>query len=141
MQQGQASVAALYIMAFTWEERGSPKLMEAVYVADMMLRGKDAAFKALMEGAMAPQTRVEVSSVRFEPDRHTPWSMQVTMAGWLKQRYGVTFAPRVGQNFFPHGMKDPQGRPTYILYYFDLPGAAPAGAAGCTTDTAAPTPS
>ena len=45
--------------------------------------------------------------------------MQATLAGWL-QKENTIFDPRLGDNFFPHGMRDSKGQENYILFYFDF---------------------
>jgi hypothetical protein len=50
---------------------------------------------------------------------HTQQVMQSTLAGWL-QNENVTSDFRIGDNFFPYGIRDPQGRENYILFYFDF---------------------
>jgi hypothetical protein len=115
-------IKGLYIMAFTPEELGTEKLKYVTHVADGMLRAKNPTFKQLMEQQMAPKTRIEIANIQYIPLMHTPQGMQTTLMGWLKKTYNVTFAPTVEKNFFPHGMRDPQGRETYILFYFDMDG-------------------
>lgn len=119
-KKNNPGIKGLYIMAFTPEELGPEKLKYVVHVADGMVRAKDPIFRRLMEEQMAPQTRIEIASLRHVPLMHTPQTMQTAMQGWLKARYGVSYEPVVGKNFFPHGMKDPQGKETYILFYFDM---------------------
>jgi hypothetical protein len=114
------SVERLYIMAFTPEELEPEKLKHVALVADGMMRAKNRTFKQLMEEQMGPKTRIEIANVQYLPIMHTPQTMQATMMGWLKRQYGVTFKPVVDKNFFPHGMRDPQGRENYILFYFDM---------------------
>jgi hypothetical protein len=109
-------------MAFTPEPLAPDELKQVVQVADRMLRAKDVAFKHLTEAGMAPQTRIEIASLQHIPLMHTPQTMQTTLAGWLKKQYAVVYAPALGKNFFPHGMRDPRGKETYVLFYFDLSG-------------------
>jgi hypothetical protein len=118
-QQNPPSVKGLYIFAFTPEELDPEKLKIIVKVAEGMLRAKNLAFKQLME-QMQPQTRVEIGNMKHIPLMHTPQTMQTTLMGWLKRAYGVAYQPTVDKNFFPHGMRDPQGKENYILFYFDL---------------------
>jgi hypothetical protein len=113
-------IKGLYIMAFTSEELEPEKLNIVTHVADNMLRAKNPTFKALMEERMAPKTRIEIANLKHVPIMHTPQTMQTTMMGWLKRQYGVAFKPVIEKNFFPHGMRDPQGRENYFLFYFDI---------------------
>ncbi len=113
-------IKGLYIMAFTPEKLAPEKLKHVTHMADGMIRAKNPTFKQLMEEQMAPKTRIEIANIEYIPIMHTPQTMQTTMMGWLKKRYGVTFEPVLEKNFFPHGMKDPQGRENYILFYFDM---------------------
>lgn len=69
---------------------------------------------------MAPATRIEIANLQYLPIMHTPQTMQTTLAGWLRRQYAVAYAPVVGKNFFPHGMRDSHGKETYVLFYFDL---------------------
>jgi hypothetical protein len=112
-------VKAIYIMAFT-PEKMAPKTLQAVtYMAGDMLKAKDPAFKRLME-RLAPQTPIEIANLQYIAVFHTPQTMQNSMMGWLKKQYNVTCDPVAGSNFFPHGMRDPQGRENFILFYFDI---------------------
>jgi hypothetical protein len=113
-------VKGLYVIAFTPDELAPEPLKAIVQVADRMLRAKDAVFKHLMEEGMAPQTRIEIVNMQHVPLMHTPQGMQTTLAGWLKARYSLPYQPVLGKNFFPHGMRDPQGKETYVLFYFDM---------------------
>jgi hypothetical protein len=94
-------------------------LKAVVQVADRMLRAKNPAFKQLMEEEMAPRTPIEIANLQHMAVFHTPQTMQATLAGWLKHKYNVPYEPVVGKNFFPHGMRDAQGKENYVLFYFD----------------------
>jgi hypothetical protein len=120
MKKVSPDINGLYIMAFTPEELEPEELKYVTHVADGMLRAKDSTFKQLMEEKMAAKTRVEVVNIQHVANIHTPQTMQTSLMGWLESRYNVTFEPTVQKNFFPHGMRDPQGRETYILFYFDM---------------------
>jgi hypothetical protein len=124
VNENGSDVKGLYVMAFTPQEVASEELKALVHVADGMLRVKNPVFKQLMEEGMAPQTRIEIANLQYVPVMHSPQTMQTTLAGWLKHRYNVPYEPVVGKNFFPHGMKDPQGKETYVLFYFDMRTAA-----------------
>jgi hypothetical protein len=114
------NIKGLYIMVFTPEEWGAEKVKETTNVANGMLRAKDPTFKQLMEVQMTPNTRMNITSMQYSPFMHTPQTMQTTLMGWLKKEHSVEFNPTVGKNFFPHGMKDPKGKETFILFYFDM---------------------
>lgn len=113
-------IKGLYIMIFAPEKWEKEQLREITRIADGMLRAKDSNFKQLMEEKLAPTTLVNITSVPYSPLMHTPQSMQTTLMGWLQKEHDVTFMPIVGENFFPHGMKSPEGKETYILHYFDI---------------------
>jgi hypothetical protein len=119
-EPGSTSVRGLYIMAFTPEVMAPESLNHVAHVADGMLRAREPTFKRLMEQQMEPKTPIEIASIQHVAIMHTPQTMQATLAGWLKRKYSVAFEPMVEKNFFPHGMKDPQGRETYVLFYFDM---------------------
>jgi len=51
---------------------------------------------------------------------HTPQTMQAALMGWLENLYNMAYKPTEDKNFFPHRMKDPQGKEIFILFYFDL---------------------
>jgi hypothetical protein len=118
-QQDRPSVKGLYIFAFTPEQLNLDHLKAVVKIAEGMLMNKNPSFKQLM-AQMLPQTRVEIGNMQLIPLMHTPQTMQTTLMGWLKKSYSVAFQPTVDKNFFPHGMKDPQGEENFILFYFDL---------------------
>ena len=109
-------VNAVYIMAITTEKMPAATLQPVVKIADGMLRKKNPVFERLWSENVKPDTKIEVANVKYAgPLMHTPQSMQSTLAGWIKNQYGVDFKPEVGVNFFPHGMRDPQGKENYFL--------------------------
>jgi len=112
-------VKAVYIMAFTPEKLNPKTLQGVTYLAADMLKAKNPAFKQLMEH-LTPQTPIEIANLQYMAMFHTPQVMQTSLMGWLKKQYNVTFAPVSGSNFFLHGMRDPQGRENFILFYFDI---------------------
>jgi hypothetical protein len=116
-----SAVKAVYVMAITTEKMPEAQLQPVVKIADNMLRKKEPAFTHLWEEKVQPQTMIEVANVKYAgPLMHTPQSMQSTLAGWIKNQYGVEFKPVMGVNFFPHGMRDPQGKKNFFLFYFDV---------------------
>ncbi len=118
-RQASPGAKGLYILAFTPEKLAPENLKATVKAAEGMLKAKNVAFKQLME-QMPPQTRIEIANVQHVPIMHTPQTMQTTLMGWLKNSYQLAYHPTVDKNFFPHGMKDPQGKENFILFYFDL---------------------
>ena len=119
-QEKTLKIKAVYVMAFTPEKLDSNTLMGVSKIAGDMLKGKDANFKQLEEQFTRANTPVHISNLQYSALMHTPQTMQTTLAGWLKGQYQVQFHSKLGINFFPHGMKDPQGRENYVLFYFDL---------------------
>lgn len=114
------ALKGLYILAFTPEKLETDPLRQLVKIAENMLQAKSPVFKRLMEKQMMHQTPIQIANVQFVALMHTPQTMQTALMGWLKKSYTVNFQPKVGENFFPHGMKDTQGKEAYILFYFDL---------------------
>ncbi|MEW5956554.1 MAG: hypothetical protein AB1801_02440 [Chloroflexota bacterium] len=111
-------VKALYMMAFT-PEKLNPKTVQGVtFLAADMLKAKDPTFKQLMAG-LAPKTPIEIASLQFVASFYTPQTMQTSMKSWVEKQYNVAFDPIAGSNFFLQGMRDPQGRENYVLFYFD----------------------
>jgi len=108
-------------MTITADKMEAAQLKPIIYMADAGLRNKNAAFAAMMEKLQGTATPIEITNIQYAGSlMHTPQTMQSTLAGWLQKQYGVTYLPVVGQNFFPHGMRDPRGRENYFLFYFDL---------------------
>jgi hypothetical protein len=115
------AVKAVYVMTFTTQKMPAATLQPVVKIADNMLRKKTPAFVRLWEERVKPETMIEVSNLQYAgPMMHTPQSMQATLAGWIKKQYDVEFKPEMGENFFPHGMRDPQGKENFFLFYFDM---------------------
>ena len=114
-------VKTVYIMAITAEEMPNDRLIPVVHIADHRLRAKNPAFARLMTGQMLPKSKIEVANILYAgPIMHTPQAMQQALASWIKKKYSVDYKPVLNQNFFPHGMRDPQGRENYFLFYFDM---------------------
>ncbi|MBN1316006.1 MAG: hypothetical protein JXA42_11075 [Anaerolineales bacterium] len=115
------TVKALYIMALTTEELPADELKPVVKIAEGMLKGKNLAFAHLMDNQLAPDSMIHIANVQYAGAiMHTPQTMQATLAGWIKRQHNVNFRPILGQNFFPHGMRDPQGKENYFLFYFEM---------------------
>lgn len=118
---GSGHAKALYVLALTARKLAPAELQAVVHIADEMLTEKSARFAEIMSGEMRPDSRIEIANIVYAgPVIHTPHAMQSSMSGWLNKRYGVLFHPVVGHTFFPHGMRDPQGRENYFLFYFDM---------------------
>jgi len=113
-------IKALYVLAFSPEKMDQKTLMTVIHLADEMLKNKNATFKQRMEEWALSKTRIEASNTEYIAEFHTPAGMQTLMMGWLKNQYKVMFNPTTGDNFFLHGMRDPQGRENFILFYFDV---------------------
>ena len=117
----RGSVQAVFVMTFTTAPLSGEALQSMVQVADSMLCGKNETFRSLMTAAVNPKTRIEVCNLQYGgPGLHTPQTMQTGMMGWLQRQYQVPFKPAVGRNFFPQGVRDPQGQPNYVLFYFHM---------------------
>src|SRR5687768_13964864 len=112
-------IKALYIVAFTPAKMDRNELMSVTHLATDKLKAKNPIFKQRME-AMPPKTRLEITNTEFIAAMHTPTNMQTLMSDWLKKQYNVTFNPTPDDNFFLHGMRDPRGRQSILLFYFDI---------------------
>jgi hypothetical protein len=106
------------MLAFTPEKMDDTSLIGLCRAATGMLSGKDVNFAQRMN-LLDEKTRMNFSNQVFAPTMHTPQIMQSTLAGWLKNQ-NIPFEPRLGDTFFPHGMRDAKGRENYVLIYFDL---------------------
>jgi hypothetical protein len=113
-----ARPVVVYIMAFTSEQMAASVLQGLARLAQQQLSAKDPVFQQRFADALAIKGRIEISQQLFSPMMHTPQTMQTTLMGWLKEQYDAVFVPTVGENFFPHGMRDPQGKPDFVLFYF-----------------------
>ena len=112
------TLQTLYMMAFTPEKMDDESLLNMCKAASNMLSAKDRTFAQRMS-LLSENTRMTFSNQLFLATMHTPQTMQSTLAGWLTNEK-TPFNPRIGDNFFPHGMRDSQGRPNYVLFYFDF---------------------
>lgn len=113
-----ADLQTVYMMAFTPEKMDKNALMGMCQAASQMLSSKNEVFAECMR-KISETTRMTFSNQLHLPTMHTPQVMQTTLAGWLQDE-NRSFAPRLGDNFFPHGMRDTKGRENYILFYFDF---------------------
>jgi hypothetical protein len=115
------TVKTLFILTFTADPMNPETLRSVVSFADNMLQRKNPAFASIMQEQMLPGSRIEIANIQYAgPSMHTPENMQTTLQGWLKRQYNVEFRPEINQNFFPQGMRDPQGRDNFFLFYFDM---------------------
>ena len=113
-----STLQSVYMMAFTPEKMDNNTLMAVCQMAADRLCAKDATFAQRMS-MLGPQSQLKLANQLHMPTMHTPQSMQSTLDAWLANEK-TSFAPRIGDNFFPFGIRDPQGRENYILFYFDL---------------------
>lgn len=119
--KSEPAVKALYIMALTTEVMPADALKPIVKLAEEMLKRKNPIFAQLMDEQIGPETMIHIANVQYAgPILHTPQTMQATLAGWIKNQHNVIYRPVVDQNFFPHGMRDSQGRENYFLFYFEM---------------------
>jgi hypothetical protein len=112
-------IKALYVVAFTPAKMDQNELMSVTHLAMDKLKAKDSLFKQRVK-EMPPEARLEITNLEFIPAVHTPANMQTLMGDWLKNQYNVTFNPTPDNNFFLHGMRNPQGRQNIFLFYFDM---------------------
>lgn len=112
------TLQAVYMMAFTPEKMDNGMLMAVCQMAADRLAAKSPAFAQRMN-LLSKDTRMNMSNQLYAENMHTPQNMQLTLEGWLHNNQVVTDM-RFGDNFFPHGMRDPKGRENFFLYYFDL---------------------
>lgn len=108
----------VYIMAFTPEKIDDNSLIGMCQAATNLLSTKDRNFAQRMD-MLNKETRMTFSNQSFIATMHTPQTMMSTLGGWL-QNQNTSFAPRPGDNFFPHAMRDASGRENYVLFYFDF---------------------
>jgi len=119
-ENDRRTIGGLYVLAFTPEVLEPNALRTLSQVAIEMLKAKDSTFTQLFEETLRTNTSIEIADVEYVASMHTPQTMQATLAGWLRNQYQVMFDPVVGENFFPHGMRDDQGREKIVLFYFQL---------------------
>jgi hypothetical protein len=113
-------IKTLYILTFTPEKLGGKMLQDVAFSAAHMLTAKDAAFKQLMDSLLGTKTPIEIANLEYNRMMHSPQVMQSSMGGWLKNKFNLAFNPSMGENFFPHGMRNQQGQENFILFYFDF---------------------
>lgn len=111
-------IKALYVVAFTPEELDQDRLVPLVFFASDRLKAINPTFRRRME-QMASKTPMKMVSIKHFPRVHTPKSMQTSMNAVLKKQ-NVAFNPIPDDNFFVHGMTDPQGKENYFLFYADM---------------------
>ena len=112
------NIKALYVAAFTPEELDRDKLTPLVFFAIDRLKAINPTFNRRME-QMASKTPIEMISIKHFPRIHTLTSMQTSMKSVLNNNK-VAFNPTPDENFFVHGMTDPQGKEYIYLFYFDI---------------------
>lgn len=110
---------ALYVVAFTPAKMDRNELMSVTNLAMDNLKAKNSLFKQRIEG-MPPKARLEISNAEFNVAIHTPATMQTLMGDWLQKQFNLSFKPISDNNFFLHGMRNPQGRQNIFLFYFDI---------------------
>ena len=108
----------VYIMAFMSKQVPPPMLQQVCRLAQQQLSAKDSIFQQRFSDALASKGKIEVSQQPYASMMSTPQTMQTTMMGWLKGQYNAEFTPVTGENFFPHGIQDPEGRSNFVLFYF-----------------------
>jgi hypothetical protein len=113
-----SSLQTLYMMAFTPAKMDNNSLMGMCRAAANMLSAKDQAFAQRM-GLLNNETRITFSNQLYSPIMHSPQVMQSTLGGWLKNE-NTPFDPKLGDNFFFMGLKDPAGADNFVLFYFDF---------------------
>jgi hypothetical protein len=118
------SIKGLYILTFTAEEISTEALKSVIPIADKMLKEKNPAFAALHQ-SIQEDTPLHTSNRVYDSSLHNPHTMQVSFDTWLMGQHKAKFEPSFDENFFPHAMRDPQGRENYFLYYFDVEEEAP----------------
>ena len=112
-------VNGVYVLTFTAEKMTDETLNPVLKIAIDTLQKKYERFTALIE-AVDEDTPKRSGNYLHNAEMHNPQTMQIAMDTWLIGQHSVTFSPEFGENFFPHAMRDPQGRENYFLYYFDV---------------------
>lgn len=107
----------VYVLAFTAEKMTDETLNPVLEIAINALQEKHEAFAKLW-GAVEEETSKRSGNYLYNAEMHNPQTMQIAMDTWLIGQHDVKFKPEFGENFFPHAMRDPQGRENYFLYYF-----------------------
>jgi hypothetical protein len=117
-ERHKPNIKALYVAAFTPEELNREKLIPLVFFAIDRLKAINPTFNRRIE-QMPAKTPIEMSSLKHFPKVHTLTSMQTSMKVVLK-KHNVALNPTAEDNFFVHGMTDPQGKENIFLFYFDM---------------------
>ncbi len=112
-------IKGAYVLTFTAETMNKDALAPVLEIAERMLQEKNAGF-AKLQAAMQEDTPKESGNYLYNAKMHNPQTMQIAFDTWLIGQHDVKFEPEFGETFFPHAMRDPQGRENYFLYYFDL---------------------
>ena len=112
-------INGLYVLTFTAEAMNEDVLSPVLGIAEKMLQEKNAGFAKLWK-AVNEETLKKSGNYLYNAEMHNPQTMQVAFDTWLIGQHDVKFEPEFGENFFPHAMRDPQGRENYFLYYFDI---------------------
>jgi hypothetical protein len=112
-------IKGVYVLTFTAETMDDDALNPVLNIAATMLHEKHTSFANLWDAANE-ETLMKSGNYLYNADMHNPQTMQVAMDTWLIGQHDVKFEPEFGENFFPHAMRDPQGRENYFLYYFDV---------------------
>ena len=113
------TIKGLYVLTFTAEEMEEEELKPVLSIAEQALKKNKTDFAKLWEFVQEDTTK-DVDNKLYNAEMHNPQTMQVAMDTWLIGKYGVSFKPDFEKNFFPHAMRDPQGRENFFLYYFDV---------------------
>lgn len=112
----QPNIKALHVAAFTPEELDQDRLIPLAFFAIDRLKAINPTFNRRME-QMASKTPIVAVSFKHFPKMHTLTSMQASMQAVLK-KHNVAFNPTPEDDFFIHGMKDPQGKENFFSFLF-----------------------
>jgi len=112
-------VNGVYVLTFTAEKMDDETLNPVLEIATGMLQEKHEAFATLWEGVQE-DTPQKSGNYLYNDEMHNPQTMQIAFDTWLIGQHDVKFEPEFGKTFFPHAMRDPQGRENFFLYYFEL---------------------
>jgi len=86
MPASQTAVKAVYIMTFTTKEMPPEMLKPTVQIAEGRFKGKNPEFARLWTEQLRPETKIEIANVKYAgPIMHTPQTMQITLANWIKK--------------------------------------------------------
>ena len=112
-------IKAVYVLTFTAEAMNNDALAPVLKIAEIMLQEKNTGFSKLWEGVQEDPPK-KSGNYLYNAEMHNPQTMQVAFDTWLIGQHDVKFEPEFGETFFPHAMRDPQGRENFFLFYFDL---------------------